>query len=57
MSKLLLISTQCTLLEFSHDTPIEELVQDTATAYNRGPDKAGEWLVKLKNQDIMTVAI
>ncbi|KAF9363102.1 ATP binding [Mortierella sp. NVP85] len=41
--------------EFSHDTPIEELVQDTATAYNRGPDKAGEWLVKLKNQDIMTV--
>lgn len=43
------------IIEFSHDTPIEELVQDTATAYNRGPDKSGEWLVKLKNQDIMTV--
>lgn len=24
-------------------------------AYHRGPDKANEWLAKLKNQDIMTV--
>ncbi|KAF9976876.1 hypothetical protein BGZ73_007584 [Actinomortierella ambigua] len=41
--------------EYSSDTPIEELVRDTATAYHRGPDKASEWLAKLKNQDIMTV--
>ncbi|KAF9913528.1 hypothetical protein BX616_009913 [Lobosporangium transversale] len=41
--------------EYLPDTPIEELVQDTAMAYHRGPDKANEWLAKLKNQDIMTV--
>ncbi|KAF9931027.1 hypothetical protein FBU30_010943 [Linnemannia zychae] len=41
--------------EYSADTPIEELVNDTAMAYHRGPDKANEWLAKLKNQDIMTV--
>ncbi|KAI1317083.1 ATP binding [Mortierella claussenii] len=41
--------------EYLPDTPIEELVNDTAMAYHRGPDKASEWLAKLKNQDIMTV--
>ncbi|KAI9231154.1 MAG: hypothetical protein BYD32DRAFT_227630 [Podila humilis] len=41
--------------EYSLDTPIEDLVNDTAMAYHRGPDKAHEWLVKLKNQDIMTI--
>ncbi|KAF9411984.1 hypothetical protein BGZ94_001183 [Podila epigama] len=41
--------------EYSQDAPIEELVSDTAMAYHRGPDKAHEWLVKLKNQDIMTI--
>ncbi|KAF9175052.1 ATP binding [Mortierella sp. AD011] len=41
--------------EYSPDTPIEELVNDTAMAYHRGRDKADEWLAKLKNQDIMTV--
>ncbi|KAG0340195.1 hypothetical protein BG000_000447 [Podila horticola] len=41
--------------EYSLDTPIEDLVNDTAMAYHRGPDKAQEWLVKLKNQDIMTI--
>ncbi|KAG0026116.1 ATP binding [Podila clonocystis] len=41
--------------EYSLDTPIEDLVNDTAMAYHRGPDKANEWLVKLKNQDIMTI--
>ncbi|KAF9905244.1 signal transducing kinase of the PAK [Linnemannia zychae] len=41
--------------DYSADTPIEELVNDTALAYHRGPDKANEWLAKLKNQDIMTV--
>ncbi|KAF9425925.1 hypothetical protein BGZ94_007098, partial [Podila epigama] len=41
--------------EYSPDAPIEDLVRDTAMAYHRSPDKANEWLVKLKNQDIMTV--
>ncbi|KAF9181966.1 hypothetical protein BGZ51_005043, partial [Haplosporangium sp. Z 767] len=41
--------------EYASDAPIEDLVSDTAMAYHRGPDKANEWLVKLKNQDIMTV--
>ncbi|KAI1319687.1 signal transducing kinase of the PAK [Mortierella claussenii] len=41
--------------EYSLDTPIEDLVNDTAMAYHRGPDKANEWLAKLKNQDIMTI--
>jgi len=37
------------------DAPIEDLVNDTAMAYHRGPDKANEWLAKLKDQDIMTI--
>lgn len=37
------------------DAPIEQLVNDTAMAYHRGPDKAKEWLAKLKNQDIVTI--
>ncbi|KAF9355270.1 hypothetical protein BGX34_010564 [Mortierella sp. NVP85] len=41
--------------EYSLDAPIEQLVNDTAMAYHRGPDKANEWLAKLKNQDIMTI--
>ncbi|KAG0305757.1 hypothetical protein BGZ98_003620 [Dissophora globulifera] len=41
--------------EYLPDTPIEELVNDTAMAYHRGPDKVQEWLSKLQNQDIMTV--
>ncbi|GJJ77834.1 WNK lysine deficient protein kinase [Entomortierella parvispora] len=41
--------------EYAPDAPIEDLVRDTAAAYHRGPDKANEWLAKLKNQDIMTV--
>ncbi|KAF9438986.1 hypothetical protein BGZ76_001881 [Entomortierella beljakovae] len=41
--------------EYGLDAPIEELVKDTANAYHRGPDKAEEWLAKLKNQDIMTI--
>ncbi|KAF9336822.1 hypothetical protein BGZ91_009802 [Linnemannia elongata] len=41
--------------EYSMDAPIEDLVNDTAMAYHRGPDKANEWLAKLKNQDIVTI--
>ncbi|KAF9086947.1 hypothetical protein BGX27_003038 [Mortierella sp. AM989] len=41
--------------EYSVDAPIEDLVNDTAMAYHRGPDKANEWLEKLKKQDIMTI--
>ncbi|KAF9437342.1 hypothetical protein BGZ76_001108, partial [Entomortierella beljakovae] len=41
--------------DYLPDTPIEELVEDTALAYHRDKDKAVEWLAKLKNQDIMTV--
>jgi WNK lysine deficient protein kinase len=37
------------------DAPIEDLVNDTAMAYHRGPDKANEWLAKLKDQDIVTI--
>ncbi|KAF9320475.1 hypothetical protein BG003_006072 [Podila horticola] len=41
--------------EYTPDAPIEDLVRDTAMAYHRPPDKANEWLAKLKNQDIMTI--
>ena len=41
--------------DYSDDQAIELLVNDTATATNRGQDKANEWLSKLKSQDVMTV--
>ncbi|KAI8604297.1 kinase-like domain-containing protein [Dissophora ornata] len=41
--------------EYFSETPIKELVDDAAMAYHRGPEKADEWLSKLKDQDIMTV--
>lgn len=41
--------------EYPDDTPIEEMVHDTASINNRSLDKAAEWLVKLKAQDILTV--
>ncbi|GJJ68889.1 WNK lysine deficient protein kinase [Entomortierella parvispora] len=47
--------TELPFKEYSLDAPIEDLVNDTALAYHRGPDKAEEWLAKLKNQDIMTI--
>ncbi|KAI9292148.1 kinase-like protein [Neoconidiobolus thromboides FSU 785] len=42
-------------LEYSDDSPIEEIVFDTASLTNRGADKASEWLIKLKTQDVVTV--
>jgi WNK lysine deficient protein kinase len=43
------------LKEYQDDDTIEVLVEDTATATKRGPEKASEWLAKLHKQDIMTV--
>lgn len=43
------------LKDYHDDQPIEDLVSDTATTTNRGPDKASEWMVRLRAQDIMTV--
>ena len=41
--------------EYSNDFPIEDFVLDVATSCNRDAEKAKEWLIKLKTQDIMTV--
>jgi WNK lysine deficient protein kinase len=41
--------------DYRDDQPIDDLINDTATATNRGPDKAAEWLVRLHAQDVMTV--
>ena len=41
--------------EYSDNCTIEELVYDTAQATNRTQIKANEWLLKLRNQDILTV--
>ncbi len=43
------------ILEYANSTSIDEFVQDTAIATNRGADKVNEWLLKLKSQDIMNV--
>ena len=41
--------------DYPNDFPIEDFVLDVASNCNRDPEKANEWLSKLKNQDIMTV--
>ncbi|CAJ0845895.1 13798_t:CDS:10 [Entrophospora sp. SA101] len=41
--------------EYADDVFIEEFVKETATASNREPEKANEWIMKLKKQDIMRV--
>lgn len=41
--------------DYPNDFPIEDFVMDVASNCNRDNDKANEWLLKLKNQDIMTV--
>lgn len=41
--------------DYPNDFPIEDFVMDVASNCNRDADKANEWLLKLKNQDIMTV--
>lgn len=43
------------LVEYSDDADVEGLVLDAAAATNRGRDKATEWILKLHDQDIMTV--
>ena len=43
------------LREYSDNVSIEDFVSEVATAYNRGLDKASEWLGKLKFEDIDTV--
>ena len=41
--------------DYPNDFPIEDFVMDVASNCNRDAEKANEWLLKLKNQDIMTV--
>lgn len=41
--------------EYPNDFPIEDFVLDVAISCNRDAEKAKEWLIKLKTQDIMTV--
>ena len=41
--------------EYQNDFPIEDFVLDVASSCNRDAEKAKEWLIKLKTQDIMTV--
>ncbi|KXN68769.1 kinase-like protein [Conidiobolus coronatus NRRL 28638] len=41
--------------EYPDDCPVEEIVQDTVLATNRGPEKIVDWLAKLHAQDIVTV--
>lgn len=41
--------------DYADDVIIEDLVNDVAVSSKRGIEKAQEWLVKLRDQDIMTV--
>ena len=41
--------------EFADNVPIEEFVSELATFYNRGIEKASEWLRILKGEDIDSV--
>ena len=41
--------------DYVDDLPVEELVNETAIATNRGLEKAKEWLNRLQMQDIMTI--
>ena len=41
--------------EYPNDYPIEEFVSEIALSTRRPIEKANEWLVKLRDQDIMTV--
>ena len=41
--------------DYPNEFPIDDFVLDVASNCNRDADKANEWLLKLKNQDIMTV--
>ncbi|CAI2182193.1 16478_t:CDS:2 [Funneliformis geosporum] len=41
--------------EYPDGTPINQFVNDTATAINRNADKANDWSEKLKSQDVLSV--
>lgn len=41
--------------EYSNEVSIDEFIMDVAVLTNRPQEKALEWLVKLKNEDILTV--
>lgn len=41
--------------EYHNDHLIEDFIQDVAALVNRPIEKANEWLLKLKGQDILTV--
>ena len=49
------LSSDVVLREYPDNVPIEDFVSEVAMAYNRGLDKAGEWLGKLKYEDIDTI--
>ncbi|ORX95084.1 kinase-like protein [Basidiobolus meristosporus CBS 931.73] len=42
-------------IEYTDDCPIEDIVKDVAIATNRSIEKAHDWLVRLHDQDIVTV--
>jgi WNK lysine deficient protein kinase len=41
--------------DYSSDCSVEEFISDVAALVNRPAEKAHEWLVKLKSEDILTV--
>jgi WNK lysine deficient protein kinase len=41
--------------DYQDEELVSTLVEDVAIATKRGLDKAGEWLVKLHQQDVMTI--
>lgn len=43
------------LKEYQDEELVSTLVEDVAIATKRGLDKAAEWLVKLHQQDVMTI--
>lgn len=50
-----LVLSYLTPSEYADTAPIEDIVYHTASITSRGVDKANEWLIKLKAQDILTV--
>ena len=43
------------LKDYANDCPVEEFIGDVAALVNRPAEKAQEWLIKLKSEDILTV--
>jgi WNK lysine deficient protein kinase len=47
--------SETSLKDYHNDCLIEEFISDVASLVNRPVEKANEWLIKLKGEDLLTV--